>query len=71
MLDIEPISEIDLGFGTLLIKLEDDSVKYKFIPSNALETNIKETVTKKKNPLIAAVDSSLVQKIEHCYKELL
>ena len=71
MLNIEPLSEIDLGFGTLLIKLEDDIIKYKFIPSSVLETNIKETVQKKKNPLVAAVDESLVSKIERCYKELL
>ena len=36
-LENEPITEIKLGIGTLLIKYENNEILYKFIPNQKLE----------------------------------
>lgn len=65
------ITEITLGIGTLLMKLEDDSISYKFIPSNKLENTLIDVAQKKESPLTKAVEKSIVDKIEKTYKDLL
>ena len=65
------ISEIDLGFGELHIKVESDSIKYKFIPSKELETMLVKTVTQHTSPIILKLESNLQEKIDRTYKELL
>ena len=70
-LAVDHISEIDIGIGTLLVSIEDDIVKYKFIPSTALEQMLTKTFDSKTSPLLKAADKALVDKIEQAYKELL
>lgn len=63
--------DIDLGIGTLSLIKSDDSVKYKFIPSEALETSVKQTVLNERNLLEDALEKSFVEKITNVYKDLL
>lgn len=65
------LSEIDIGIGKLNILVSEDQVEYQFVPSRALEKNIKQTVIKGKNPLEIAVENSLNTRIKNTYKELL
>lgn len=65
------ISEIDLGFGELHIKIDEGEIKYKFIPSNDLEKLLIKTVTQHCSPVISKLESNLQEKIERSYKELL
>lgn len=64
-------SVIDLVFGQLYIKLEDDSIKYKFVPSTSLNTAIKQVATGGENPVIKKLEKALAEKIESAYKNLL
>ena len=66
-----PLTEIDLGIGILYIKCEEDQIKYKFIPSKKLEENVTFTVKKKVSPLVFEVETSLKDRIESTYKNLL
>lgn len=69
--DLNSITEIDLSFGTLIVGREDNTIKYKFIPSLFFEDKLKETLTTNKNPLVSQIESKLSDKMLSVYKELL
>ena len=71
LLKKEPLTEIDIGIGTLYIKVEGNDIKYKFIPSTKLETTVSFTIQNKESPLIVDAEKSLKTRIEKTYKELL
>lgn len=64
-------TEVDIGIGVLYIRREQDSVKYKFIPSQSFERLINDTIITKTSPLIERAESSLRERIEAGYKNLL
>lgn len=61
--------DIDLGFGTLKIKFDNEEVKYKFIPKPTLENGIAKAIVEEQNPLQLALEKSLADKITNVYKE--
>jgi hypothetical protein len=63
--------DFDIGIGTLTISKINDSLKYRFVPSAKLNDNIAATIVDNKNPMTAAVEESLVNKITNVYKNLL
>lgn len=65
------LTDVDIGIGTLYIKLEDNNIKYKFIPSDKLNNTVQLSVKSKNSPLLTAAETSLQKKIENTYKELL
>ena len=65
------ITEIDLGYGELHIKVDASGIRYRFIPSKELETLLVKTITTKRSPIIEKVEKDLQEKIERAYKELL
>ena len=65
------IAEIELGFGELHIKFDEDCVRYRFIPSKELEKTIVKTLTTHNSPIILKLESNLQEKIDRTYKELL
>ena len=67
----ENISEIDIGIGQLCIKIESNSVKYRFIPSKELDKCVTQAVTTGCSPMITKIDTSLQEKIERAFKELI
>ena len=70
-MDKQQVVELNLGIGELIIANIDNQLKYKFIPSKSLETNLKETITSGKNPLIKALETSLADKFEFTYKDII
>lgn len=71
LLKDENTTELNLGFGKLLISVVDNNIKYKFLPSSDLEKGIIDTAIYGKNPLKANIDKQLVNNITNIYKELL
>lgn len=67
----ERVTDIDLGIGTLQVLVDGNDLKYRFIPSRSLETNMKNTIINKKNPLTITVEESLVKRILNTYKNYL
>ena len=59
---------VDLGFGKLTIKFDNNQIKYRFIPSSELEEAISSAVINERNPLVDALESSLVDKMTNVYK---
>ena len=66
----ESIIEMNIGLGTLLIKMEDESIQYKFIPGDKLEESVKNAFINKQNLLEDALDASLRNKLTNIYKDL-
>ena len=62
--------EYDLGFGILRLLIEDNKIKYKFVPSAELEESLLNTVRKEHNTLKSELESSLPNKVLRQYKEL-
>lgn len=64
------VEEFDIGIGTLVIGVEDNLIKYKFIPSNELDNSLKSTIKSNKNILELSLEKSLVNKVSELYKDL-
>lgn len=62
---------IDIGLGKLLLSLEDDNIKYKFIPSKKLEDSIRCVAKGQQNPLEFKLEETLKTRVETMYKDLL
>ncbi len=59
---------IDMGIGKLTIKFDNNQVRYKFVPSKELEEAVTAAVLDERNPLVDALESSLVDKMTNVYK---
>lgn len=70
-LKVNDVSELNIGIGTLLIQNEEDTIRYKFIPSPALEANVTKTITDGSNPLKDKLEKRLIQKILNTYKTII
>lgn len=66
----EKIAEIDIAIGKLIIKIDEENIKYKFIPYKKLEENIKSVVVNGKNPLETVIEENLSTKFINTYKDL-
>ena len=66
----EPITYVDIGYGTLYIKHENDELRYKFIPSKSFEKDLKEVILSCQSPLISKAEEALKDKITNTYKDL-
>ncbi len=70
-LQFDDITEIDLGFGELLIKNDNGNIKTKFIPSEDLELDIKGVVKGDKPMLKKRLEHSLAAKLIEIYKDII
>lgn len=67
----DELTTIDIGFGTLTIKVCEDCIKYKFEPSRNLEQTILEACNSGTSPLLQRASDALSERIQHTYKELI
>lgn len=66
----EPLTSIDIGIGILYIKLIDDKISYKFVPSSTLDDKIRKAILQGENPLLYKLETSLAARIKSTYKGL-
>ena len=71
LLDDETYTMVDIGVGRLGIKVEDNTILYKFIPSTKLEDTIRQTILSGKSPLTVKVEETLKDKITKTYKDFI
>ena len=67
----ENICEINLNLGTLIISIEEEELKFKFIPSKKLEKEILKTLELNENSMTQILTNNMVNALEKTYKELL
>ena len=70
-IDEDTTTEVDIGFGSLLINIVDNQIKYKFIPSKKFEQAILSTIIEGNNQLVNNLENSLTEKMLTIYKDLL
>ena len=71
VLQEENLCTVDIGIGTLTLKIEDNAVRYKFIPSVKLEDMIRKIIVQKINPLAETTENVLSARILDTYKDFL
>lgn len=71
LLSDENILKLDIGIGTLNISINNDELNYYFEPCDKLNNSVISTIKNKNNTLTNKLDTTLVDKILHTYKDLL
>ena len=66
----ESITEFISDIGSLLINVEEEEIKYKFIPSEKFEELLKTQIKSGQNLLENKLDKILVDRISNLYKDL-
>lgn len=66
----QPITSVDVGIGVLHITIQDDVLRYKFVPSRKLENCIRTTYISGESDLLTKVDEALGNRIMKTYKDL-
>lgn len=67
----QDVTTIDIGIGELVIRVIDEGIQYRFVPSVALEKSLVQTVVGKTSPMIVQLENKLQDKIDKAYKEVL
>ena len=68
----EDICTVSLGdLGKLIIRISEEELAYKFIPSASLERELIETLNTKESSLERALEDALMKKVISVYKDLL
>jgi len=70
LLENEPIAEFKSDIGSLLISVEGDLIRYKFVPSENFNEAVKTKIKYGQNLLKDKLDSVLISKITDLYKDL-
>ena len=70
-LEKSDVIEIDVGFGTLTISIEDNNLKYRFTPSQLFNEDIVSTIVDLKSPIKDRASTTLASKVQEMYEELL
>lgn len=65
------VVDLDIGLGTVSIKLAAEQLTYKFIPSEELNSAVKSAIKNGQNLLEDRLESAFIDRITHAYKELL
>lgn len=63
-------TELDLYFGKLYVLVEDETVKYKFIPSKKFERQMSESAITLNSPLTKTIETLLSERLTNTYKDL-
>lgn len=70
ILNNENTVEVDIGFGTIILKIEANNVIYKFKPSRSLDKAVINTIINEENELTFNIENNLVNKFESIYKDM-
>ena len=62
---------IDIGIGSLTIHVDNDEIKYRFVPSRPLKNAIEDSLQNNEDVLINAINTKIKERFEKAYKELL
>ena len=65
------VTDIDTGIGVLSICVDNNQIKYRFIPSAIVESAVKNTIVDLKSPVKERASKTLASKINEIYEELL
>lgn len=70
-LNMETITELDMGYGDLIIKNGDGELKIRFIPKPELELDIRGVNKGGQPTLKKRIEKTLIAKLVDMYKEII
>lgn len=70
VIENKDIIEIELFEGILVLFLEDDTVKYKFIPNKKFESVVIDSIINKKDILVETISERLKNQLLNTYKDI-
>lgn len=65
------VFELEIFEGRLYIKLDDDDLKFKFVPNEEFIKLVKNSIKEKKSELVEAVTDRLKNTLLNTYKDVL
>lgn len=68
--DGEDITEIDIGIGTIQIKIGEENCFYRFIPCAKLQQAVEHTVKTNEDVLVTALEEAVAARFEKTYREM-
>lgn len=71
LLNNEQMTELDIGFGSLLIKHDLRDLKLKFIPSKELEADLSNVNSGGKPEFYYKIEKAVMFKLMDLYKEII
>lgn len=71
MLKGENVFKLDLFEGSLVLKIEDDNVRYKFIPNEQFNQIVVDTILNKKSLLIEDMSNKVKNIFAKAFKDVL
>ena len=66
----EDLADIDIGIGTLQIKISEENCFYRFIPCAKLQQAIEHTVKTNEDVLVTAMEDAVAARFEKTYREM-
>lgn len=70
ILSKENVTQIDTGIGTLSILVNDNELKFKFVPSAKLRESIISTIKNEENTLTNTLETNIADRFTKLYKEI-
>lgn len=67
----DSVAEIDIGIGTLQIKVDGENCFYRFVPCAKLQGTISHTLQSKEDVLVSALEKAVADRFEKTYKEII
>ena len=62
---------VDIGIGNIQLLFCDECIKYKFIPSQSLESRLRDTISTGIDPIEKRLENKITEKLVGAYKEML
>ena len=66
----EDVAEVDIGIGTIQIKIGEENCFYRFIPCAKLSQAIEHTVKTNEDVLVTALEEAVAARFEKTYREM-
>ena len=66
----ETVTQIDTGIGTLSILVNDNELKFKFVPNAKLRESIISTIKNEENTLTNTLEINIADRFTKLYKEI-
>ena len=70
-LDANDVHNIETFEGDIYLTLEDNQIKYKFIPNDNFRNNIKRALINNKSPLIEKLGAKVIKSVSSIYEDLI
>lgn len=70
-LDKNTVHKVETFEGDIYITVEDNIIKYKFIPNDSFKSNVRKAIINNKSPLLEKLGAKVVKVVSNLYEDLI